>query len=192
VGLIHMNGRVYDPTSGRFISADPTVPDPLYSQSFNRYAYMYNNPLAGTDPTGYCGNEWYEVVCQITSTISNAVSSPVNTITEGIGHIGQEVWNYAPEIVAVVAAYYSGGAASGLFGSSFWGAVGTGAVAGGTFAATDTTLNGGNGTQIFDNGLRGAGIGAVGGGLLYGANAITSYSGATSQWVSYCTESRVV
>ena len=53
VGLIHMNGRVYDPSIGRFISADPTVPDPLYSQSFNRYSYVYNSPLEYTDPSGF-------------------------------------------------------------------------------------------------------------------------------------------
>ncbi len=55
VGLIHMNGRVYDPTLGRFLSADPYVPDPTASQSFNRYSYVYNNPLSYTDPSGFFG-----------------------------------------------------------------------------------------------------------------------------------------
>jgi len=53
VGLIHLNGRVYDPGIGRFISADPTIPDPYYSQSFNRYSYVYNNPLNATDSSGF-------------------------------------------------------------------------------------------------------------------------------------------
>ncbi|MGH8397853.1 MAG: toxin TcdB middle/N-terminal domain-containing protein [Gammaproteobacteria bacterium] len=53
VGLIHMNGRVYDPGIGRFISADPTIPDPFDSQSFNRYAYVDNNSLSMTDPSGF-------------------------------------------------------------------------------------------------------------------------------------------
>ncbi|HEV7163757.1 MAG TPA: RHS repeat-associated core domain-containing protein, partial [Gammaproteobacteria bacterium] len=53
VGLIHMNGRVYDPQIGRMISADPTIPNPMYSQAFNRYAYVYNNPLSMTDPSGF-------------------------------------------------------------------------------------------------------------------------------------------
>ncbi|MGH8413183.1 MAG: RHS repeat domain-containing protein [Gammaproteobacteria bacterium] len=56
VGLIHMNGRVYDPQIGRFISADPTIPDPFDSQSFNRYAYVENNPLTLTDPSGF--DDW--------------------------------------------------------------------------------------------------------------------------------------
>lgn len=43
LNLTHMNGRVYDQISGRFLSADPFVPDPGFTQSFNRYSYVYNN-----------------------------------------------------------------------------------------------------------------------------------------------------
>jgi RHS repeat-associated protein len=50
VGLIHMNGRVYDQQIGRFISADPFVQDEFDSQSLNRYSYVNNNPLSNTDP----------------------------------------------------------------------------------------------------------------------------------------------
>ena len=53
VGLIHMNGRVYDPTLGRFLSADPNVQAPDDTQSFNRYSYVKNNPLSYTDPSGF-------------------------------------------------------------------------------------------------------------------------------------------
>jgi RHS repeat-associated protein len=53
VGLIHMNGRVYDPLIGRFMSADPFIQSPGNLQSYNRYAYVMNNPLAFTDPSGY-------------------------------------------------------------------------------------------------------------------------------------------
>jgi len=52
-GLIHMNGRVYDPAIGRFLSADPFVQAPENSQSFNRYSYVMNNPLSLVDPSGY-------------------------------------------------------------------------------------------------------------------------------------------
>ncbi|MGB5664287.1 RHS repeat domain-containing protein, partial [Eudoraea sp.] len=53
VGLIHMNGRIYDPFMGRFVQADPFVSDPTESQSLNRYSYILNNPLNATDPTGH-------------------------------------------------------------------------------------------------------------------------------------------
>jgi len=53
IGLIHMNGRVYDPELGRFLSADPFVQAPNNSQSYNRYSYVMNNPMKYTDPSGY-------------------------------------------------------------------------------------------------------------------------------------------
>ncbi|WP_459782277.1 RHS repeat-associated core domain-containing protein [Photobacterium sp. R1] len=53
VGLIHMNGRVYDQALGRFLSADPLVQSPYVTGSFNRYTYTWNNPLKYIDPTGF-------------------------------------------------------------------------------------------------------------------------------------------
>jgi hypothetical protein len=48
-----MNGRVYDPVLGRFLSPDPVVQAPHDAQSWNRYSYVRNNPLRYTDPTGF-------------------------------------------------------------------------------------------------------------------------------------------
>ncbi|MTV40551.1 RHS repeat-associated core domain-containing protein [Duganella radicis] len=55
--LIHMNGRVYDPSTGRFLSADPGVPYPTDLQSYNRYSYTRNNPLVMVDPSGFDDEE---------------------------------------------------------------------------------------------------------------------------------------
>ena len=52
-GLIHMNGRIYDPVLGRFLSTDLFVQFPDAITSYNRYAYVMNNPLGYTDPSGY-------------------------------------------------------------------------------------------------------------------------------------------
>lgn len=51
--IIHMNGRIYDPTLGRFLQADPHIQAPSNSQSYNRYSYVLNNPLSYTDPSGF-------------------------------------------------------------------------------------------------------------------------------------------
>lgn len=53
LGLIHMNGRVYDPLIARMLSADPVTTDPDNLQSYNRYSYVINNPLRLVDPSGY-------------------------------------------------------------------------------------------------------------------------------------------
>ena len=52
LALVHMNGRVYDPKIGRFLSADPIVQAPYDGQDLNRYSYAWNNPLAVIDPSG--------------------------------------------------------------------------------------------------------------------------------------------
>jgi hypothetical protein len=39
--------------TGRFLSPDPTIPDPAFTQSYNRYSYVNNNPLSFTDPSGF-------------------------------------------------------------------------------------------------------------------------------------------
>jgi len=50
--LINMNGRIYDPALARFLSPDPYVQAPDFTQSFNRYSYCSNNPFKYTDPSG--------------------------------------------------------------------------------------------------------------------------------------------
>ena len=52
-GIIHMNGRIYDPHLGRMLQADPLIQFPANTQSYNRYSYVLNNPLSATDPSGY-------------------------------------------------------------------------------------------------------------------------------------------
>jgi len=78
VRLIHMGGRVYDYTLGRFLNVDPIVGNPLSSQSLNPYSYIGNNPLSGTDPTGYSD-------CLTTDSPSCAKDA-VNTVTDPDSH----------------------------------------------------------------------------------------------------------
>jgi RHS repeat-associated protein len=53
MGIIHMNGRIYDPGLGRFLQADPFIQAPENGQSLNRYSYVLNSPVSYTDPSGY-------------------------------------------------------------------------------------------------------------------------------------------
>ncbi len=70
LNLTHMNGRVYDPAVGRFLSADPVVQAPGFTQSFNRYAYVWNSPLSFADPSGFeaVGRRWLCIDGQCRST----------------------------------------------------------------------------------------------------------------------------
>jgi len=55
--LYDYGARFYSPAIGRFLSADTIVPEPGNPQSLNRYAYVLNNPLRYTDPTGLFSEE---------------------------------------------------------------------------------------------------------------------------------------
>ncbi|WP_294274668.1 colicin E3/pyocin S6 family cytotoxin [uncultured Chryseobacterium sp.] len=52
IGIIHMNGRLYDPLLRRFLNADEFIQDPTNTQNYNKYGYVLNNPLMFNDPSG--------------------------------------------------------------------------------------------------------------------------------------------
>jgi RHS repeat-associated protein len=139
-GLINMNARLYDPALGRFLSPDPYVQAPDFSQSFNRYSYCVNNPLIYVDENG----EWFGLddligfaVGGVINLVSNALQGNIHSIGDGL------------------AAFGAGGAAGtlALYGPAGWAA--GGAIVGGTNA----WLGGATGWDI----AKGAGIGVVSG-----------------------------
>ncbi len=118
VGLVHMNGRVYDPVLGRFLSADPQVQFPKASQSFNRYSYVHNNPLSYTDPSGFgLFSGFKKLFKKIGSAIKKVFRNPVVRM-----------------IATVVASYFTFGYAAVMTGSGVLGAAAGGFVGG--FIAT--------------------------------------------------------
>ncbi|MEM7620986.1 MAG: RHS repeat-associated core domain-containing protein, partial [Pseudomonadota bacterium] len=73
VGLVHMNGRIYDPELGRFLSADPNVQETDNLQNWNRYSYVLNNPLSYTDPTGFFFKSLFRAIGQAFGKIFSAI-----------------------------------------------------------------------------------------------------------------------
>jgi hypothetical protein len=66
-----MNGRLYDPLVGRFISPDPYVQMPDYSQNVSRYSYCVNNPLIYVDKDG----EWLWLIPVVIAGTINVVDN---------------------------------------------------------------------------------------------------------------------
>jgi RHS repeat-associated protein len=75
---VNMASRWYSPLAGQFQSRDSVSPGPVpNSAAANPFAYLNDNPLAGTDPSGHCG-DWWNPVCDIEAA-GNAV---VNTVKD--------------------------------------------------------------------------------------------------------------
>jgi RHS repeat-associated protein len=99
VGLIHYGGRVYDPVLGRFTSADPFIQAPTDVQSYNRYAYVRNNPLSLTDPSGFFSfRKWVKQAGHI---VGATFGGPLYGIHAGGDHLGRhsKTWNAINTIV---------------------------------------------------------------------------------------------
>lgn len=105
--LVNMDGRMYDPAVGRFISADPFIQSPDFTQSLNRYAYCINNPLSLIDPSGYSwfSKNWKTITASI-------VGIAVSVVTLGSG----------TTLGAAIMAGAVGGAAGALTGALLNGA----------------------------------------------------------------------
>ena len=53
VGLYDYGARWYDSVSAHFVQADTIVPAPGNPMAWDRYAYVLNNPVRYTDPSGH-------------------------------------------------------------------------------------------------------------------------------------------
>lgn len=103
-GLINMNGRLYDPVLGRFLSPDNYVQLPDFSQNFNRYSYCLNNPLKYTDPSGEAFG--------IDDLIAALLGGTLNVLTniDNIHSFWQGLALFGVGAIAGEAALYTGGA----------------------------------------------------------------------------------
>lgn len=121
VALVHLNGRIYDPQLGRMMSADPFVQDVLNTQSLNRYAYVLNNPLALTDPSGYFS------LGSVVHAISSVFHSTVGRAVIAIAAAATAQYELLPELgiasSSLEAAVISGAIGGGIAGGSLKGAI---------------------------------------------------------------------
>jgi len=96
-GLDYYGARYYDPVAGQFTSADSMVPGNGYDiWGLSRYAYVENNPLVRTDPTGHrvlcgdgdCGGLSLGTLVQHIASIAAAALALAHTGGSGSGSSG--------------------------------------------------------------------------------------------------------
>ena len=56
IGLYYYVARFYDPVIAHFVQADTIVPGAGNSAAYDRYSYVFNNPILFIDPSGHIGS----------------------------------------------------------------------------------------------------------------------------------------
>lgn len=148
-----MNGRVYDPVLGRFLSADPYVEDAGDSQAFNRYSYVSNNPLGATDPSGYFKLSLKQIVVIVAVVVASVVTAGAAIAAWGVSAAGVAGSGFAAGLQAIG---FSAGVINGIIG---------GAVGGFASGFAGSLLNGGSIGDAFKSGVIGGVAGAITGGI---------------------------
>ncbi len=101
VGLVHMNGRVYDPLIGRFLSPDPHVQSMGNPQSLNRYSYVLNNPLSFVDPSGYFSlKKFFKKFFKPLLAIAVAILIPMAPIFASAQYLGAFCGGFASGLIS--------------------------------------------------------------------------------------------
>ena len=185
VGIIHMNGRLYDPLLRRFLNADENIQDPHNTQNYNKYGYVFNNPLMYNDPSGEFA--WMPLIMGIVSYVAQSYYFNTPITFEGlvksiaISYIGAGISNSIGTLFQVgknaslgtkilmgigkmVAHGISQGVLSMVQGGKFW----EGALPGAISSAVGDLLRipvGGNIGKILDHKATRFAIGTIMGGV---------------------------
>ena len=190
-----MNGRVYDPNLGRFLTPDPHVQSIGDPQSYNRYSYVLNNPLRYSDPTGYFAwgsfgaNAWMGLV--ETAIIAGACATGAGCAIAILAFAAEQAyvmhtegasWSQVATATAIntFAGIVGGGVGSAIGGALGGGLTGTlvgGAIGGTVGAAYSSALSG---QSIGWNTLVAAAEGAEGGGIHWGYQSVAPVSQASA------------
>ncbi len=128
--LVNMDGRMYDPVTGRFLTPDPVLQIPEHSQGLNTYSYCMNNPLSLTDPSGYSwfGKWWKSIAAAIVGIAASiltlgALSGVVAPLLGSI--IGGATGGFTAGLSgALLNGANFGQLAKACFTGAFWGAAG--------------------------------------------------------------------
>ena len=140
VGLIHMNGRLYDPVLRSFLMPDNFIQQPENTQNYNRYSYVLNNPLMYTDPSG----EYFTFVGAVV--LGAIIAATSYTLTAALADVPFTVGGLTKSVfigAASAAVTYGIGSAAGSLFTNFYSQAAFQAAAHGTFQGSMTAISGG-------------------------------------------------
>ena len=194
VGIIHMNGRLYDPLLRRFLNADENIQDLHNTQNYNKYGYVFNNPLMYNDPSGEFVFAIFAALPVFWGTVATAavigagISAGMYLIQAAItGNFSLKGFGKAILMGAVTGAV-SGGINHVFSVTSFWGTVGVGALTGGVNGGITALISGEN---FIESVFKGAVIGGTIAGISWGIKELFTSKTIVDRDMPYNDESIV-
>jgi RHS repeat-associated protein len=169
VGLIHMNGRLYDPVLRSFLMPDNFIQQPENTQNYNRYSYVLNNPLMYTDPSG-------EIAFLAAVGIGAAIAAFTYTVTALLADVPFSVGGLAKATfigAATSAVTFGIGSAASTI-TNFYVRAAVSAVAHGTFQGGMTAISGGK----FWSGFAAGALSSIAASAWSGGGSNSNYHGA--------------
>jgi RHS repeat-associated protein len=85
INIVHMNGRVFDPALGRFLSPDRIIRDVGASQSWSGFGYVEGRNLSSTDPSGWASRGMTLVLPILKNEPTPSVGQIMNQINQIAG-----------------------------------------------------------------------------------------------------------
>ncbi len=165
VGIIHMNGRLYDPLLRRFLNADENIQDPYNTQNYNKYGYVMNNPLMFNDPSGEAS-----VPVIIANILRGSLFYQGFAVLTGQGNVKMFLLNSYIALLTYGASSIVSNVMSSI-SSSFLGAMAQSAVNGAISGGINAVFNGEN----FLKGVyRGAVFSIATAGVIYGVSWVSN------------------
>ena len=189
-----MNGRLYDPLLRRFLNADENIQDPHNTQNYNKYGYVFNNPLMYNDPSGEFVFAIFAALPVFWGTVATAavigagISAGMYLIQAAItGNFSLKGFGKAILMGAITGAV-SGGINHVFSVTSFWGTVGVGALTGGVNGGITALISGEN---FIESVFKGAVIGGTIAGISWGIKELFTSKTIVDRDMSYNDESIV-
>ncbi len=92
-GLYDYRARFYDPLTGSFIQPDSIVPNPMDPRAWNRFGYVYGNPVNYTDPSGHI--PWLAIAVYGGAALLGGGTGGYYAYNQGYGFDSWQLYAYA-------------------------------------------------------------------------------------------------